>query len=127
MSREFSFVLNTAEILWKISATDGLLQTGVRKGAHDVLNLWQAEARHDAPHDTGTLRKNIEQKLEVSKGLNADLTLTSNAYRDKFNYAYYQHEVRGNKYLDRSAKRVDPRVRITLENEIRKSIRKAGW
>lgn len=127
MSSGLEFNVNASELIGKLDRTNSVLQSGVKRGAHDVLNLWQAEARHDAPHDTGTLEKNIEQKLRVSAGLNVDMELSSNAYNNGFNYAYYQHEVRGNKYLERATKRIDPRIKLILGNEIRKSIMKAGW
>lgn len=127
MSRDFEIDIDFDDAIRKLNAIDSEMQRGIKDGAHDVLNLWQAEARHDSPIDTGTLRKNIEQRLEMKTGLNADMWMTSNAYSNGFNYAYYQHEVRGRKYLNTSADRNMARFKLILENEIRKTIKRAGW
>lgn len=101
--------------------------SAVENASHDILNTWQADARNEAPIDRGVLRKEIRQKLEVGPKLNAEMTMTSNTYRDGFNYSYYQHEVRGDKYLDRAAENNLKSFDQALNSEIRKALRKAGW
>lgn len=99
----------------------------VKNGAHDILNTWQAEARNEAPIDRGTLRKEIRQKLEIGPKLDAEMKLVSNTYRKGFNYAYYLHEVKGDQYLDRAAEKNMKLFQQALENEFKRSFKKAGW
>lgn len=96
-----------------IGASPGAIKKGAEQAFKKIKLTWVADARDAAPNKTGNLQKQING-TSSSKGV----MLTNNATHAGFNYSYYQHEVRGNDYLDRSVD-VDEAKRI-LEEEIRR-------
>src|SRR5690625_2807557 len=119
--------INIPQLRKLFRRTPSVVHAGLKNASHDILNTWQADARNEAPIDRGVLRKEIRQKLEVGPDINAELKLSSNTYRDGFNYAYYQHEVRGDNYLDRAAENNLHNFEKALDTEIKRAIRDAGW
>lgn len=119
--------INIPQLRKLLRSTPSVVHAGLKNASHDILNTWQADARNEAPIDRGVLRKEIAQKLEIGSGLDAELKITSNVYRDGFNYAYYQHEVVGDNYLERSAENNLHNFEKALETEIKRAIRDAGW
>lgn len=118
MSNPFEFDINVDDFMSGADRTSSDLKDAIVAASHDILNTWQAEARNDAPIETDTLRKNIAQKLEVGTGLNTEMKLTSNAYNDGFNYAYYQHNVRGIEYLRTGYEKNETAFQTLLQSRI---------
>lgn len=121
--------IDITDLVHRLDYVTEAARNGAIRGMHDVLDDWQREARDEAPIDTGQLRRLIETKLNAGTGpdLNMEGIISSNAYRDGFNYAYYQHNVRGNRYLERPIKRNEGVWKNRLESEIQSAVRKAGW
>lgn len=122
-----SFELDFSELIWKLGGTAQAAKKGAIRGMHDALDDWQRIARDEAPIKTGQLRRLIETKIESGSDLEIEGQIISNAYKDDFNYAYYQHEVKGNKYLDRAAEGNVERWVLHIEKEVADEIIKAGW
>lgn len=122
MSKDFEFDIDISSFIQGADRKSEDLRDAIITASQDILNTWQAEARSDAPIDTDTLRKNIEQRLETSSGLDVDMALTSNAYNDGFNYAYYQHNVRGIEYLETSFYKNESSFNALLESRIRAAL-----
>ncbi|MFB4160602.1 hypothetical protein ACE1TF_12005 [Geomicrobium sp. JSM 1781026] len=97
---------------------------GAVNGLHQSLAMWQRGSRGRSPVDTATLRRTIKTEVDENalKG-----TISSNTYRNGFNYSYYQHEVNGNEYLTDEYEASEERYRATIERNIDAELKKAGW
>ncbi|MBM7634947.1 hypothetical protein [Geomicrobium sediminis] len=97
---------------------------GAVKGLHQSMTMWQRGSRERAPVDTAVLRRNILTEVDT-----VDLkgTISSNAYRRGFNYAYYQHEVNGKQYLTDEIEASKERYKATIERNVADELKKAGW
>lgn len=98
----------------------------MREGMKDIGRSWKQESRDEAPIDTGELRRQISRKLNVRSDY-IEVEMSSNTYNGSFNYSYYQHEVRGNKYLDTVAEENTDKWRKSLEDKLEAAAKKAGW
>jgi hypothetical protein len=115
------------------------------------MDEWLIKSRDVAPLDKSTLRKGIHTDV---KGSGIDLTgeITSVAIEvakkgkwagQRFNYAYYLHEVYPKKYgesfknpttsgtipqyLDKPAKENEDKWKQHIEKEIEKALKEKGW
>src|SRR5690606_3731523 len=90
MSGNFIEFTNMAEFKRRLESLDETLHRGAVNGLHEALDDLLKRARPLAPVDIGFLRS--EMRTEIDTGL-MEGTLTSNAFKSGFNYAYYLHEV----------------------------------
>ncbi|WP_270813835.1 hypothetical protein [Exiguobacterium sp. CinTr1] len=66
---------------------------GAKAGIDQVLDDWRLEAVSVAPYDTGTLQKNIAViNAEGNFPGEVSGSVTANAVKGGFNYAYFIHE-----------------------------------
>ncbi|MGG2024219.1 HK97 gp10 family phage protein [Gottfriedia sp. S16(2024)] len=112
---------------------------GAKRGLHDALDDWKAQAVDIAPLDKGTLRRGIKAEGVKGNGLNMKAEISSTAIEEsgsgRFNYAYYIHELnagganvrREKKYLDKSAEANKDKWMRWVEEEIQKELRREGW
>lgn len=84
-SRELQRVLATT----KIDVTQGAI-----KGVEEILDDWRVEAMAIAPYKTGTLHDSIHADPVANALEIGDIsgTISANAVKSGFNYAYYIHE-----------------------------------
>lgn len=133
MSRRFE-IINIRQFKRDLTALDEVLHRGAVKGLHEALDDLLKRARDIAPHDIGFLKS--EMRTEIDTAL-MEGTLTSNAFRNGFNYAYYLHEVASKRgararkagttleWLDDAWD--EARALAIIEGEIEKELRGAGW
>lgn len=124
-----SFSIDLSPLIRQYQQTPSAIAKGARSGMQDALNDWQAEARDDAPFEYGELKRQIEQELKGS-GLNVEGIISNNVYNNGFNYAYWQHNVRGGqglKYIDNVAERNQDKWLDWIKDEIKAELKKAGW
>lgn len=84
----------TRELLEALEDTEVNLVRGGIAGVEEILDDWRVEAMDIAPYQTGTLHDSIHAE-PVAKVLNLDDvtgTISANAVKSGFNYAYYIHE-----------------------------------
>ncbi len=129
MSKD-GFFIDLSSFIRQLNATPAMIARGARNGMQDALNEWQAEARDEAPiGPTGSLRREIEQELKGS-GLNIEGEMSNNVYNEGFNYAYWQHEVRGGsglKYIDNTAEESKEKWLNQIKDDIKAELRRSGW
>jgi hypothetical protein len=120
-----------------------VILAGAKRGMHDVLDEWKAEAVDIAPIDKSTLRRSIKAgSIKRLRGLNLVGTITVNAVETysggRFNYGYYIHEKDAGgkrlrtsgtekKFLDVALKRNEDEWKRQIENEIKTELRRRGW
>lgn len=119
--------IDVSELVKKMDATPKAVGQSAQTAMKSIARDWKQQARDVAPIDTGSLRRDIEEKLNVGNGANIVVEMSSNTYNSGFNYAYYQHEVNGRKYLDTTAERNTGKWGEYIEKEIAKGVKKAGW
>ncbi|MED4456202.1 hypothetical protein [Metabacillus fastidiosus] len=121
-----------------LKKAENALEQGMKNGLDAVRDDWLESSRQITPIATGKLRE--ETKAEVS-GTNLDnleIVMTNNAKtQDGFRYAHYIHEDNfGGKtprngmekqFLDKPLENSEEKYKQTLEREIEKQVRKAGW
>ena len=84
----------TRELIETLKDTQVDLTRGAIAGVEEILDDWRVEAMDIAPYLTGTLHDSIHAE-PVAKVLNiGDVsgTISANAVKSGFNYAYYIHE-----------------------------------
>ncbi|QDX93635.1 HK97 gp10 family phage protein [Brevibacillus laterosporus] len=127
----------------KLLATMG---RGAKRGMHDVLDEWKVEAVDLAPLDKGLLRRGIHTKV-TGKSANLTATIQSSAVESsngqRFDYAYYLHNVYPEKYgdsfqnpttpgtipnyLEKPAEENKERWKQMIEDEIKAEMSRAGY
>lgn len=155
MALEFS--VDVSKLLKGIEEARDALSRGARNGLHDALDEWQRESTDLAPlykrkgpkdkRPSGTLRSGISTEVDGS-GLNLTgeisataVEITSNG--ERFNYAYYLHEIypekHGDEFKNPSVPGTIPKFLETpleerkkewkqkIEDEIKQELRKSGW
>lgn len=138
---EISFDLDFGRFLKAIEESPEAVMDGAKRGMHDVLDDWQAEAIDIAPLDKGTLRRSItQQPLDVSNGEIIG-EITANAIevskKGRFNYAYYIHEMDAGgkdlrhpgtekKFLEVPAKRNEKKYAGLVEDQIAEELKRKG-
>lgn len=91
------------------------VKKGTSKAFNKIKLSWLADARDEAPVEWGNLQHQI-----VGNAGSSGVMLTDNAVNGGFNYAYYQHEILGDNYLDRT---IDEDVaKQVLERELMKAL-----
>ncbi|WP_239613935.1 HK97 gp10 family phage protein [Cohnella mopanensis] len=126
-----------------IRAMPTALLAGAKRGMHDVLDDWEAEAFDVAPIDKSTLRQSINAgEIKRRRGMNLEGELSANAIETysggRFNYAYYIHEEdAGGKnlrtggtekqFLDVPLERNKHEWVRHIESEIHSELRRRGW
>lgn len=93
------------------------VSVGAREGLKRVKSDWLAKINDgEVPVDTGNLQKSINGTSDAS-----NVVITANADDGYgFNYAYYVHEVSGNKFMDRAFD--EAKAKEILEREIGKEL-----
>lgn len=138
-----SVKIDMSELKRAVENTPDAIRSGAKSGMHDVLNDWRIQSTDLAPIDTSTLRKNIKTGIDAESGVNMSGKISANAYNgtyggQRFNYAYYIHEVLGNnfrgkqpgtigKFLDEPAERDEDRWGSHIESEIESELKRKGW
>ncbi|RSL29095.1 HK97 gp10 family phage protein [Salibacterium salarium] len=122
-----NFTINLDDFVRTLNATGDNIGEAAQDGMKDIARSWKQQSRDEAPIDTGQLRRDISEKLNVGGGANVEIEMSSNTNNGSFNYAYYQHEVRGNKYLDTVAEENEDKWRKSLEDKLESAAKKAGW
>jgi hypothetical protein len=138
------FEFDLTPLIHLIERTPEAAAKGAKKGLHDALDDWWRESVNTAPINKGALRASIHTKVEgegfnLTGEINAVAVEVSKNYKkyygreNKFNYAYYIHEVSEHavtgdpKFLDNPAKKNEQKWRGWIEDEIQKELKKAGW
>jgi len=133
------FELNTKGIERLFAKSPTAAARGAKRGLHDALDDWKAEAVDIAPIDKGTLRRGIKAEGVSGSGLDLKAEISSTAIEEggsgRFNYAYYIHELNAGganvggekKYLDKSAEVNKTKWMRWVEEEIQKELRNEGW
>ena len=114
------FTLDTSKLKGALLRSEKETERGIKRGLIAIKNDWVADAVDLAPMDTGNLRKQISGQVD-----DVSVMLRANAVHGGFNYGYYIHEVRGNKFLDDAFD--EAKAQETLEREVEKALRKAGF
>ena len=137
MARDFEINIAGLERLMRRSPEAA--GRGAKRGLHDALDDWKAQAVDIAPIDKGTLRRGIKAEGVKGTGLNMKAEISSTAIEEsgsgRFNYAYYIHELNAGganvggekKYLDKSAEANQAKWMRWIEEEIQKELRREGW
>lgn len=117
-----NFTLDLPKLREALERSVDETENGVKRGLIAVKNDWVADAVDIAPVKTHNLQKQISGQVD-----DVSVMITANARRKNgdFNYGYYVHEVAGNKFLDNSID--EAQAQATLEREIEKALRKAGF
>lgn len=115
MSRDSKITLDTKRFKTALAQSPARVKHGTTQGFKRVKLSWVADAVDESPILSGDLRKQITGTSDE-----IGVMLTNNIEHGGFNYAYYQHEVLGNDYLDRS---LDPdEAKRVLERELEKAL-----
>ncbi|MFZ4454333.1 HK97 gp10 family phage protein [Salibacterium aidingense] len=122
-----NFEINVSGLVRTLNTTGENLGKAAQDGAKEIAREWKRGSRDEAPIDTGQLRRDISEKLNAGSGANVEIEMASNTHNGGFNYAYYQHEVRGNNYLDTVAEENEDKWRKHLEGKLEAAAKKAGW
>lgn len=93
MSIDFT-IKGSQDLMGALQETDQRLVRGAREGVEEILDDWRVEAMDIAPYLTGTLHDSIhaEPVANVLKVGDISGTISANAVKSGFNYAYYIHE-----------------------------------
>ena len=118
------FTLDTSKLKGALLRSEKETERGIRRGLTAIKNDWVADAVDLAPVATGNLQSQINGQVD-----DVSVIVKGNARHDEkgdvFNYGYYIHEVRGNKFLDDAFD--EAKAQETLEREVEKALRKAGF
>lgn len=114
------FTLDTSKLKGALLRSEKETERGIKRGLTAIKNDWVADAVDIAPIDTGNLRKQISGQVD-----DVSVMVKANAVHVGFNYGYYIHEVRGNKFLDDAFD--EAKAQEALEREVEKALRKAGF
>ena len=114
------FTLDTSKLKGALLRSEKETDKGIKRGLTAIKNDWVAEAVDIAPLDSGNLRKQISGQVD-----DVSVMVRANAVNTGFNYGYYIHEVRGNKFLDDAFD--ETKAQESLESEVEKALRKAGF
>lgn len=83
----------TERLAAALQRTPMAFDRGAKAGIDQVLDDWRLEAVNVAPYDTGTLQKNIAViNAEGNFPGEVSGSVTANAVKGGFNYAYFIHE-----------------------------------
>lgn len=83
----------TEQLAAALQRTPMAFDRGAKAGIDQVLDDWRLEAVNVAPYDTGTLQKNIAViNAEGNFPGEVSGSVTANAVKGGFNYAYFIHE-----------------------------------
>lgn len=83
----------TERLAAALQRTPVAFDRGAKAGIDQVLDDWRLEAVSVAPYDTGTLQKNIAViNAEGNFPGEVSGSVTANAVKGGFNYAYFIHE-----------------------------------
>lgn len=83
----------TERLTAALQRTPMAFDRGAKAGIDQVLDDWRLEAVSVAPYDTGTLQKNIAViNAEGNFPGEVSGSVTANAVKGGFNYAYFIHE-----------------------------------
>lgn len=93
---------------------------GIKQGLVAIKNDWVADSVDAAPIDTGNLRKQISGRIDETS-----IVVESKATRGDFNYGYYIHEVRGDKFIDDALD--EDKAAETLRLAVVKALYEAGF
>lgn len=93
MSIDFT-IKGSQDLMGVLRETDKRLVRGARNGVEEILDDWRVEAMDIAPYRTGTLHDSIHAEPVANALKIGDVsgTISANAVKDGFNYAYYIHE-----------------------------------
>lgn len=108
--------VDTTLLRTAMALTPERTKAGTTEAFKQIKNDWVADARDEAPNDTGNLRRQINGTANA-----VGVMLTDNAINNGFNYAYYIHEIEGDKYLDRTID--EDAVKVQLEEAIKQALR----
>jgi len=142
MAREFE--LDLSKFIRDLNGATEAIARGAKRGLHDALDDWRREATDVAPlsENGGTLRRGIETPPIEGDGLNLTGEVVAAAFEDwkgqRFNYAYYLHEVKGEiknpttpgtvaKFLDEPARQHADKWMREIEAEIEREVKKHGF
>lgn len=116
----------------QLKSAPAQFNAGARKGVSQVMDDWRLEATSIAPYKDGTLQRSITVDT-VAGQFPGEMTgtISANAVRGGFNYAYYIHEVRKQavtgepRFLEVPAKENEQRWFKVVEDEIKRELK--GW
>lgn len=129
MSAQFR-VKGSRELKEVLEATQIDITKGAISGVEEVLDDWRVEAMDIAPYKTGTLHDSIHAE-PVAKALkvgDVSGTISANAVKSGFNYAYYLHEVSKKavtgdpEFLATPLKENEARWQTIMENAIKRDL-----
>jgi len=119
-----NFTLDTSRLKGALLRSESETENGIRRGLTTIKNDWVADSVDLAPVDSSNLQKQINGQVD-----DVSVIVRGNARHDDrgdiFNYGYYIHEVRGNKFLDDAFD--EAKAQQALEREVEKALRKAGF
>lgn len=121
------FTLDTSKLETALLRSEKETERGIGRGLTAIKNDWVADSVDIAPigplkYGGGNLRKQISGQVD-----DVSVIVKGNATHgdDAFNYGYWVHEVHGNKFLDDAFD--EDKAQETLEREVEKALRKAGF
>lgn len=147
-----SLEIDLSKFIRALEAAPEVVGQAAKRGLHDALDEWKADATDLAPLDKGKLRRGIDTDVNGGGRLNLSGEITAVAAEvaergkwagKRFNYAYYLHEVYPKKhggrfknpttpgtipeFIDKPAVyKGDDWVR-GIENEIKDELKRKGW
>lgn len=135
MAQSFQLEFDDRELKKALNKTPDVVGKYMVQEMKEIRNDWRAKATDLAPIDSTNLRRRFGTRISGSL-LNVEVGVSSNAYSDDFNYAYYIHEhnnggkgVRSgvNDYLDTAGEESQSRWQSWLESALKKAIKEVGW
>lgn len=119
------FTLDTSKLKDALLRSEKETERGIRRGLTAIKNDWVADAVDIAPigplkYGGGNLRRQINGQVD-----DVSVIVRGNATHGGFNYGYWVHEIHGNKFLDNAFD--EAKAQETLEREVEKALRKAGF
>lgn len=100
---DIDFKFDIAKLKRELEGAADAVSRGAINGMDDALELWQLEATNLAPigrykgRRGGNLRARIEHTTPKLSGNEISSAVVANAFNRGFNYAYYLHNVAGEK------------------------------
>lgn len=142
MSVKFEFDIRSVEKF--VETASGAVGEGALNGVEDALEYWQLEATNLAPigrykgRRGGNLRARIDRTTPKMDSRGISGSVVANAFNDGFNYAYYLHNVAGEKgydartpgtvldFLEESKKQGETRMIKLIEDAIESELQRKG-
>lgn len=115
MAADIRVDFTDAKLLAAMKLSPRRADEGLENAFAKIKDEWTYDATNAAPMRTGNLRDQING-TSSAKGV----LLRDNAVNNGFNYSYYIHEIKGNKYIDNTLD--EAQVKQILEDELRASL-----